>query len=281
MRANIESPAVANTAGNAPDGSLRTRFISGTFIGIVTISTGVLGGWWFSGLVFTVFTIAAYESVILMRVCGFKPSLAFAFLALSLSFTSALFPNLPYLPLLITLLLLASLAWQMRHRAGKPIADWAIGLAIGVYLGWSGGHLAAVRQLDNGIWWLIIAIGITWLADSGAYFAGKRFGRHKLAPSISPKKTWEGYFGGIVVAALGGLVIGLISPFGVLHSVIAAVLVGALGTLGDLTESMFKRQANAKDSSNLIPGHGGAFDRIDSLVWAGVVIFYYATLFYR
>jgi phosphatidate cytidylyltransferase len=116
------------------------------------------------------------------------------------------------------------------------------------------------------------------LADSGAYFAGQRFGRHKLAPVLSPKKTWEGYFGGVIVAVLGGVVIGLVSPLGVVQCAIAAFLVGALGTLGDLAESMFKRQANAKDSGHLIPGHGGAFDRIDSLLWAGVVVYYFATL---
>lgn len=281
MHVNIDDAAMVNSAGSVHDGALRTRFISGTFIGIVTIGAGLLGGWWFTGLVFAVFAIAAYEAVILMRVCGFKPSLVFSFLSFSLAFITVRLPNLPNLPLLITILLLTSLAWQMRHRSGKPIADSAIGLLIGVYLGWTGGHLAAVRELDHGIWWLVIAIGITWLADSGAYIVGKRYGIHQLAPSISPKKTWEGYFGGVAVAALGGLLIGLISPLGMLHSVIAAVLVGALGTLGDLTESLFKRQANAKDSSNLIPGHGGAFDRIDSLVWAGVIIFYYATVFYR
>jgi phosphatidate cytidylyltransferase len=259
--------------------ALRTRVISAVFIGFVTILTGLLGGLWFTGFILVVTAAATYEMLQLMRASGFAPSLAFGFAAMLLAFAAVRFDVFaPYLPALITVLLLGSLAWQMRHREGKPIADWAITLAGGAYLGWTSAHLAASRELANGVWWLVIAIGITWLADSGAYFAGQRFGRHKLAPVLSPKKTWEGYFGGVIAAVLGGVVVGLVSPLGVVQCVVAAFLVGALGTLGDLVESMFKRQANAKDSGHLIPGHGGAFDRIDSLLWAGVVVYYFATL---
>jgi phosphatidate cytidylyltransferase len=264
------------------DDELRTRVISAVVVGFVTILAGLMGGWWFSGLILLIVAVATYEVTLLMRASGFAPSLVFSGAAMLLAFTTVRFPSLSaYLPLLATVVLLASLAYQMRHREGKPIADWAVGLASGAYLGWTSAHMAAVRELSDGVWWLVIAIGITWLADSGAYFAGHRFGRHLLAPTLSPHKTWEGYLGGVVVAVLGGVVIGLISPLGVLHSTLAALLVGALGTLGDLAESMFKRQANTKDSGHLIPGHGGAFDRIDSLLWAGVVVFYYATLLYR
>jgi phosphatidate cytidylyltransferase len=264
------------------DDELRTRVISAVVLGFVTTLAGLLGGWWFSGLILLIVVIATYEVIQLMRASGFMPSLVFSVAAMLLAFLTVRLPSLSaYWPLLTTLLLLVSLAYQMWHRDGKPIADWAVGLASGTYLGWTSAHMAAVRELSNGIWWLVLAIGITWLADSGAYFAGHRFGRHLLAPTLSPHKTWEGYVGGVIVATLGGVVIGLISPLGVLHCTLAAFLVGALGTLGDLAESMFKRQANAKDSGRLIPGHGGAFDRIDSLLWAGVVVFYYATLLYR
>jgi phosphatidate cytidylyltransferase len=270
-----------SAATAARDSTLRTRVISAVVVGAVTISAALLGDPWFSGFILLALCAATYEMVTLMRASGFQPSLAFALASMALLFATVRLPGSPYFPLLFTILLMASLALQMRHREGKPIADWAIAIAGGAYLGWTGGHLAMVRQLDLGLWWLIIAIGITWLADSGAYTVGRRFGKHKLAPALSPKKTWEGYLGGIAWALLGGLVIGLISPINILHSTIAATLVGALGTLGDLAESMFKRQANAKDSGHLIPGHGGVFDRIDSLLWAGVVVFYYATLIYQ
>jgi phosphatidate cytidylyltransferase len=264
------------------DDELRTRVISAVIVGFVTIVAGLMGGWWFSGLILLIVALATYEVTLLMRASGFAPSLVFSGAAMLLAFLTVRVPAVSgYLPLLTTVLLLVSMAYQMRHRQGKPIADWAIGLASGAYLGWTSAHMAALRELSNGVWWLVIAIGITWLADSGAYIAGHRFGRHLLAPSLSPHKTWEGYIGGAIVAVLGGAVVGLIAPFGVLHTTLAALLVGTLSVLGDLSESMFKRQANTKDSGHLIPGHGGAFDRIDSLLWAGVVIFYYATLLYR
>jgi phosphatidate cytidylyltransferase len=276
-------PGAASAASGAPgeENVLRTRVLSAVVIGFITVLTALLGGTWFSGFLLIAVIAAAYEMVGLMRVSGFKPSLAFCFAITALLFATVRLPTLSFLPLLFTFVLLGSLAWQMRHREGKPIADWAITLAGGAYLGWTGGHMAAIREFDQGIWWLVMAIGITWLADSGAFFVGRRFGRHKLAPMLSPKKTWEGYIGGVVAAILGGLLVGALSPLGPVHGAIAAFLVGALGTLGDLAESMFKRQADVKDSGHLIPGHGGVFDRIDSLLWAGVIVFYYVTLFYR
>ncbi len=268
----------ASTNASVDPHPFRTRAISAIFIGAVTIAAALLGDPWLTGLIFAISAIAACELARLVHASGFQPSLAACLASMALAFAAARFPGLPALPLMVTALVLVSLAWQMRHREGKPIADWSISLAGGMYIGWTAGHMAAIRGLDHGLWWLVVAIGITWLADSGAYTVGRRIGRHRLAPALSPKKTWEGYIGGVIAALLGGIVIGLLSPLGMVNSVIAAALVGALGTLGDLIESMFKRQAGAKDSGHLIPGHGGAFDRIDSLLWAGVVVYYFATL---
>jgi phosphatidate cytidylyltransferase len=266
-----EIPAMVNV--------LRTRVISGAVVGIITIIPGILGGLWFTSVVLLVVLIATYEINLMMQASGFKPSLVFGLATTTLAFAIVRFPTTqPFLSAITSGLLLASIAMQMRHRDGQPIADWAIAIAGSAYLGWTSGHLAAVRELDNGLWWLVIAIGITWLADSGAFIVGKRFGKRKLAPSLSPKKTWEGYFGGVGVALLGGIIVGLVSPLGMANSIIAAILVGVFGTFGDLVESMFKRQAHTKDSGYFIPGHGGAFDRVDSLLWAGVIVFYYVTL---
>ena len=258
--------------------SMRTRAISGTVIGIVTIIPGLLGGMWFTSLILVVVLIAAYEIHAMMAVNQLKPSLITGLSSTVVAFVIIRFPTLPYLSAIVSVLLLGSIAAQMRYRERMPIAEWAIAVASGAYLGWTGGHLAAVRELDNGVWWLIMAIGITWLADSGAYVFGKRFGKHKLAPSLSPKKTWEGYFGGIAVSLIGGFVVGLVSPLTMIHCLIVSGLVGIFGTLGDLVESMYKRQSNAKDSGHLIPGHGGIFDRIDSILWAGVIVYYYVIL---
>ena len=126
-------------------------------------------------------------------------------------------------------------------------------------------------QDSNGPLWLLTALATVWAADSGAYFAGRALGKRKLAPSISPNKTWEGMAGGMVAGIIVAIGFGLIA--GVALNMIAALAVVALFTAlisveGDLIESLLKRQAGAKDSGSLIPGHGGVLDRIDGVLAA-------------
>ncbi|MFT8211928.1 MAG: phosphatidate cytidylyltransferase [Symbiopectobacterium sp.] len=121
-----------------------------------------------------------------------------------------------------------------------------------------------------GAWWLLYVMLLVWGADSGAYMFGKLFGKHKLAPKVSPGKTWEGFIGGLATSAVISLVFSVYAPLDVAPStlLICSVIAALASVLGDLTESMFKREAGIKDSSHLIPGHGGVLDRIDSLTAA-------------
>ncbi|WP_312631827.1 phosphatidate cytidylyltransferase [Pantoea piersonii] len=125
-----------------------------------------------------------------------------------------------------------------------------------------------------GAWWLLFVMFLVWGADSGAYMFGKMFGKHKLAPKVSPGKTWEGFLGGLVSSALLAWLFASFAPLSVSAGtlIVCAVLATLASVLGDLTESMFKREAGIKDSGNLIPGHGGILDRIDSLT-AAVPVF--------
>ena len=120
-------------------------------------------------------------------------------------------------------------------------------------------------------WLLLAAMALVWVADISAYFSGRAFGRHKLAPAISPGKTWEGVAGAVVGVLIYGGMVWVLSPLA-LHMNFSAVMLGALligltaiSVIGDLFESLLKRQAGIKDSSQLLPGHGGVLDRIDSL----------------
>lgn len=133
--------------------------------------------------------------------------------------------------------------------------------------------MVALHAAD--IWLLLAAMALVWVADISAYFAGRAFGKHKLAPAISPGKTWEGVAGAVVgVLIYGGLVL-YFSPFAALLTnklplalpmvVLLLILLTAVSVMGDLFESLLKRQAGIKDSSNLLPGHGGVLDRIDAL----------------
>jgi phosphatidate cytidylyltransferase len=124
---------------------------------------------------------------------------------------------------------------------------------------------------SNGPAWTLFALLIVWMADSGAYFVGVRFGKHKLAPRISPGKSWEGFLGGLLATTLLALV--ALSLLGLRWTslpelMLLTVVTSLFSVVGDLFESLLKRHAGAKDSSHLIPGHGGVLDRVDSLLAA-------------
>lgn len=257
-------------------GDLRVRVLSGAGIGLVVIATGLVGGFAWAGLVLLVAVGAAVEAEALLRSSGLRTRRFWVVGAAVVAFGLAwLRPNPAITGASLSAVVFVSLAWQMRDRAGLPIADWSSGLLTGAYIGGAAGHLAALRDAPDGLAWVFVAVGATWLADSVAYLVGRRFGRARLAPSLSPKKSWEGYWAGVGAAAVAGVLAGLALPeLGPVRACIAAAGAGFLGTLGDLVESMYKRQAGAKDSGSLIPGHGGLFDRVDSLLWAGVVVYY-------
>jgi phosphatidate cytidylyltransferase len=119
---------------------------------------------------------------------------------------------------------------------------------------------------------VMYALLIVWLADSGAYFAGRTFGQRKLAPSVSPGKTWAGLFGGIFVCALLAVVTAQVRQLPMLPLLAVTVVAGLFSVVGDLTESLCKRFAGVKDSGTLIPGHGGVLDRFDSLLAAAPLL---------
>jgi phosphatidate cytidylyltransferase len=127
--------------------------------------------------------------------------------------------------------------------------------------------LASIISLENGRFLLLLAVGIIVLADVGGYIVGKTFGRHKLAPTISPGKTWEGLFGGMALQGLLVLLLALIfTDINLLNLCLLVFPVAICSVIGDLFESMLKRQRGIKDSSNLLPGHGGVLDRLDGVM---------------
>jgi phosphatidate cytidylyltransferase len=266
---------------------LRTRILTAILVLPLVIVATVLGGLWFFVLVTVVLTLAAIEFCQLMGRDPFRPPPAFAVALVWLLVLDAQFPHGQLLGERIlgpglAIVLFSSLIWQLAHRQGYPTADWALSIAGGLYIGWSGAYFLRIRQLPEGLWWLMTIIPITWFSDVLAYVVGSRWGRHKMTPHLSPGKTWEGWAGGVVAGTLTGT--GLASVWSALEltglTPITGLLMGltlsALAPLGDLTISMMKRQVGADDSGSLFPGHGGALDRLDSLLWTAAIGYYLA-----
>jgi phosphatidate cytidylyltransferase len=184
-------------------------------------------------------------------------------------------------PLLITSAIVLSLIGLLTRRQKEgTFSSWAWTIAGILYIGWLLSHLVALRGLNSGRNWVFLVLFVTWVSDTTAFLVGRRFGRHKLAPAISPSKTWEGTIGGIC----GGIAVSTLffapTSFQLPLSSGQAILLGALtsilGQVGDLVESLLKRNLGVKDSGRLMPGHGGILDRIDSLIFAGIVVYYFA-----
>ena len=188
-----------------------------------------------------------------------------AVVAAAMGFVYFVFPEKTILVLQVACIWwLIAFIWNLRFPTPIPAAlRWVCGLLVIVPV-----YAALVLLLRLGVEYLIFTLLIVWAADAGAYFAGKKFGRVKLAPAISPGKTWEGVVGGLLlVAALTAVIavwrdvsVGVLLPF--------CLAVGAISIVGDLTVSMFKRTAGVKDSGGLFPGHGGVLDRVDSVAAA-------------
>jgi phosphatidate cytidylyltransferase len=246
------------------------------------------GGWLYTAVIALILCGAAYEYIQLFRHAGLRPA---AFLIIPFTALIVLsqkwngFANSPWI---ISLFVLSSMTYHLlafergREQAGT---DFGITLGGGLYIGWIGAYLVALRNLPEGLWWVMLALPAVWLADTGAYVVGSRIGRHKMTPRLSPKKSWEGYVGGLVFSIIGTALLSLawrnfttpdtlITP---LRAGLLGLIIGALTILGDLGESMIKRQVGVKDSGKLLPGHGGVFDRIDSWLWAGVIAYYVIT----
>jgi len=176
---------------------------------------------------------------------------------------------------LIIGLLLYRLAVGQKTRS-KPGSAAIIVLGV-LYVGWLLGHLVLIRGIDGGAGLIFFLFLVTWAGDTGAYYAGKGLGTRKLAPRTSPNKTVEGAIGGLLASTGTAWLAHLwfIPVLSAVESLGLGLLLGVLGQLGDLAESRFKRNAGVKDSSTIIPAHGGILDKVDSLIFTAPSLYYY------
>lgn len=285
-------PAAPASAPQAPAPSATQGDLAGRVgVGLLLVPIAFIfifaGGWVYLLAAALVLGLAAYEFARLFARAGRRPATPILIVGVVALAAAELWPALHTRGLLVAGLTVAALAWHLRdYEAGSlgSGTDLAITLAGLAYVGGLGRYLVALRQLPDGLWWLLATLTGTWLADSGAYLVGKALGRHRMTPRLSPKKTWEGYAGSVLFGAVGGGLLSLVwawgagpaSTFTWPAGAAIGALAGALGPLGDLGISMLKREVGIKDTGRLLGRHGGVLDRIDSWLVSVPVAFYAA-----
>ena len=249
-----------------------------------------LGGWYFAGLILIISVMSAREFAIMLKNKDIFINETAVYLTLSLLviifqyFADSNIFSLTIAVILIVCLMGVLLPGLELWRNNKnPVASIGGSLLSVFYIGFSFLSLLAIRNFDiisdkcldpnlieNIGAWLVVSIFVSiWVCDSLAYFVGSAIGKHKLFPRHSPKKSWEGAVGGFIGSVATFYLINYFVGLGFsdLFAILSGVIIGIAGQIGDLTESQFKREMGVKDSSNLIPGHGGLLDRFDSIIF--------------
>ncbi len=238
-----------------------------------------LGGYWLAGAVALVACLAGIEYLALMRKLGQRPSTVLVLLGIVVCIAAAQWPAGgwgAHLMWAVPVALLVLEVWR-GNREGA-LATWATSAAGVIYIGGSLAYVVRLRGMEPGLGWLALALVSTWISDTGAYFVGITWGKHRFFPAISPKKTLEGALGGLISGVVAVMLLGAwwvdLAP---LPGLALGVLLVFAATFGDLAESIIKRQVGVKDSGSLIPGHGGMLDRVDSLLVVVPVVYLFVT----
>ncbi len=266
-----------------------TRMLTGFIMGTVAMGCIMLGGVALLLLLTCVIYFASKEYVKILEHKGFYPSLKIILASEALLAIITYFDRTQYVALALTVCTFAAFMWVLFRGRQPYIANVATTILGFVYCGYFPLHLQLLRdisssQYNDGLGFVVMMFVAIMMTDIGCYYAGTRFGKHKLAPVISPNKTIEGSIGGAISAVIGACIIGLfINYFFVEISWYIPVLVGIICTIfaqiGDLCESLIKRDAGVKDSGNSLPGHGGFLDRSDSFIFTIPVMYYFCKYF--
>ena len=281
---------VAPASSNDP--SLWLRLASATVFLPLLVLMARVGGLLYLGFTLLFIGLALREFYLMMASRGLAPHWKSGFVA-ALLFPIGIYVRLRthqteewHLAGLLTVLLVAMLLAELRRGASKQTLVNASTTLLGaLYIGWLGSHVCALRELPwslnvpyaEGMSFALLPFFLAWTCDTTAYAVGRAWGRHRLAPGVSPGKSVEGAVGGLLASVAAGAVArAWFAPYLSWGAALAlGALVGVFAQLGDLVESLLKRDAETKESSSLIPGHGGVLDRFDSLLFAAPLVYYF------
>lgn len=264
-----------------------SRIITGTLISIISILAIFLGSIPLYLLLLIVICLCSREFVKILRHKGFHPSLSIILFSAVIFTTLTFFHRFDLVPSMLTLTIMASFLIVLFKGRQPYIVNVATTTLGALYCGWLPCHLLLIRQMGStkvlsfefspsiGLGLLMFVFLAVVMTDIGAYYFGVNFGKHKLAEVVSPKKTIEGALGGalcaVVVSSLGIFY----TQLNLCQAIISGILITISAQLGDLSESLIKRDAGVKDSSDILPGHGGMLDRFDGYIFAIPVAYYY------
>ena len=269
---------------------MNKRFLTGLIVGILSLLAVLLGGIWLAAVVGVLVVLLSREYNEILKHKGFLPSFKIMVISSLLFGIVAYNRAFEFVPLVLIITVFSSLMWVLFRGKQPYIANVATTIFGALYCGWFPIHLLMLRHVGEtssgsgiqypiGAAFCVIMLFAVSVTDIFCYFIGCRFGKHKLAPVISPNKTIEGSIGGTVMCLIVTVILGMLLGLTWYHALILGILIAAFAQIGDLCESMIKRDAGVKDSSNILPGHGGVMDRVDSYLLTFVVLYYYAQYF--
>lgn len=234
--------------------------------------------WAWQAFVLTAIAIGGYELMAMkvpssrgLRAWGSVTSVLFAYTIMFIDTASAVYG-------VVLIIILGAMAWSLLQDDPLHNASVRIGWLLGtpIYVGGTLSAVALVRDFDPTGAWVLLTMVLAWGSDTCAYFVGRKYGKTKLAPRISPKKTLEGSGGGLAAAVVGAIIMSLFLPgLHVLDAIALGILGGAAGQAGDLLVSVLKRSSGVKDSGGILPGHGGVLDRADALAFTAPAVWAY------
>ena len=262
------------------------RVVAGLVFVPMFIIIARAGGYPFLALVDLIIVLGLMEFYAMMRAKGMHPYRTIGVISgLTLS-TYIFFRSGEYANFVFTFILIALMGLELARKDNRLAVYHVSTTIFGViYVAYLASHLVLLRELPNqvgvpyaqGASFVFLVFVVTWASDTGAYAIGSLFGEHTLSPKVSRNKTWEGAFGGVLFAAMAGWVasVTFAGYLAAWEGVVMGVLASMVGLLGDLFESTLKRDAGVKDTSHVIPGHGGVLDRFDSLLFTAPLIYYF------
>jgi phosphatidate cytidylyltransferase len=281
-------------APETPGGNMTKRIVTGVLVGALSIALIIWGDLPISLEVLLLAMVGVGEFYHLAERKKIRPSRAIGFLAVFLLIIIAYMGREDYLPVALLGLVMISLLGYIFRKGFHVSSFLDVGVTVlgFLYVGWFFSYVILIRKMEGnpfsllgmpierGAGFTLLLIFSTFLTDTGAFFAGRLFGRHKLAPHISPNKTVEGAVGGMLGAVAGAFLVGRLLKISEVDLAAIGILCGIFAQLGDLWASILKRDVNVKDAGSFFAGHGGVLDRVDSLLFTAPTIYFYLKYFY-